>query len=203
MKAVVASRNRHKVAEIAVLLGGGPWQLVTIDELAPDAELREDELTFDGNALAKARQAAEATGLPAFADDSGLEVDALNGDPGVRSARYAGDPCDDQRNNDKLLLALRGVPAARRTARYRCSAAFVDLAHDLEVVRHGVCEGSILEVPRGTGGFGYDPLFEIVEYHRTFGTLSPQLKACISHRARALRRLIPDLQRLAATENWP
>ena len=130
MRVVVATRNRGKLREIVPLLAasGLDLELVTIDELAPHAELREDELTFEGNALAKARQAAAVTGLPALADDSGLEVDALGGAPGVFSARYAGRGATDAANNAKLLEALRRVPAARRDARYRCVAAFVDPA---------------------------------------------------------------------------
>ncbi len=189
MKIVVASRNRHKLAEIAALVGDAGWELVTIDELAPDVELREDEPTFEANALAKARQAAAATGLPALGDDSGLEVDALDGAPGVRSARYAGEPCDDQRNNQKLIEALRGVPPGKRSGRYRCVAAFVNPARGIEITRRGVCEGTILEAPRGTGGFGYDPLFWIERLHKTMAEITSEEKNRLSHRAAAFRAL--------------
>src|SRR5260370_252886 len=132
---VVAPRNRGKVVGCGDLLGGaGALELVTIDDVAPAAFLREDEDTFEGNALAKARQAAAATGLPAIADDSGLEVDALAGAPGVWSARYAGEPSDDGRNNAKLLEALRGVPAEQRQARVRCAAPFVARARALVIL---------------------------------------------------------------------
>ena len=147
MRVVVATRNRGKLRELVPLftelqLG---FELVTIDELAPDAELREDGDTFEANALAKARQASAATGLPALADDSGLEVDALGGAPGVFSARYAGAGATDAANNAKLLDALRDVPPERRAARYRCIAAFVDPARGLELTRAGSCEGRLLE----------------------------------------------------------
>ncbi len=189
MRIVVASRNRHKVAEIALLWAEHGWTLVPVDALAPGAELHEDEPTFEENALAKARQAAAATGLPAVGDDSGLEVDALGGAPGVRSARYAGDPCDDGRNNAKLLAALRGVPEAERQARYRCAAAFVDPARGLELVRTGACDGRILETPRGNGGFGYDPLFWLAALGRTMAEISVDAKNLLSHRAAAFSAL--------------
>jgi XTP/dITP diphosphohydrolase len=194
VRVVVASRNQHKLREIAALFeeAGLGWELVTIDALAPDAALIEDEPTFEENALVKARQAQAATGLPAIADDSGIEVDALGGLPGVRSARYAGDPCDDARNNAKLLDALSGVPPERRTARYRCAAAFVDGAR--EVVRSGACEGRVLEAGRGTGGFGYDPLMLIESLAKTMAELTPAEKNGISHRAEAFKALAAALR---------
>ncbi len=167
--------------------------LCTIDDVAPEAELREDGVTFVENALAKARQAARATGLPAIADDSGLEVDALDGAPGVYSARYAGPGADDDRNNAKLLEALRGVPPARRTARFRCVAVFVDPARGLELVREGACEGEILEAPRGDDGFGYDPLFFVPTVGRTMAELPLEEKNRLSHRAAAFRALADAL----------
>lgn len=193
LKVVVASRNAHKVAEIQALLGELPVQLVTIDEVAPGTALIEEEPTFEANALVKAQQAARATGLPAIADDSGLEVDALGGAPGVRSARYAGEPCDDARNNDKLLHALQGVPGPR-TARYQCCAAFVDLQRDLSVVRAGACEGEILEAPQGRGGFGYDPLFYLPRLGKTMAELDMAEKNALSHRAAAFRALAQALK---------
>jgi XTP/dITP diphosphohydrolase len=189
---VVATRNRGKLREIVPLLAGLPFTLHTIDELAPDAELREDGDTFEANALAKARQAARATGLPAIADDSGLEVDALAGAPGVHSARYAGLPCDDARNNAKLLEALLGVPAPRR-ARFRCVAAFVDPAGGDELARGGACEGEILAEPRGELGFGYDPLFLVPARGRTMAELPLDEKNRLSHRAAAFRALAEAL----------
>jgi XTP/dITP diphosphohydrolase len=194
VKVVVASRNAHKLREIAALFeeAGLGFELVNIDEVAPDAELIEDEATFEANAIVKAKQALEATGLPAIADDSGIEVDALGGAPGVRSARYAGEPCDDARNNAKLLEALNGVEAQRRTARYRCAAVFV--GDGREIVRSGSCEGRVLEAGRGTGGFGYDPLMLIESLGKTMAEISAAEKNRISHRAAAFRALADALR---------
>jgi XTP/dITP diphosphohydrolase len=199
VKVVVATRNKGKLREIIPLLAGAPLlarlalDLCTIDEVAPDAELREDGVTFVENALAKARQAARATGLPAIADDSGLEVDALDGAPGVYSARYAGPGADDARNNSKLLEALEGVPPAERTARFRCVAVFVDPTRSLELVRDGACEGEVLEAPRGEDGFGYDPLFFVPGVGRTMAELPLEEKNRLSHRAAAFRALADAL----------
>ena len=204
---VLATRNRGKLVEITRLLGSGDdgggapaaaselgFALATIDALAPDVELREDGDTFEANALAKARQAAAATGRPAIADDSGLEVDALGGAPGVYSARYAGLPSDDARNNAKLLEALRDVPAgAARRARFRCVAAFVDPARGIELWRSGACEGELLGAPRGSGGFGYDPLFLVPALGKTMAELDLDRKNQLSHRAIAFRALAEAL----------
>jgi XTP/dITP diphosphohydrolase len=199
VKAVVATRNRGKLRELGPLLAPLGLELHTIDELAPDAELREDEETFEGNALAKARQAAAATGLPAIADDSGLEVDALGGAPGVYSARYAGLPSDDGRNNAKLLAALAAVPAGGRAARFRCVAAFVDPARGLELTRSGACEGEILTAPRGADGFGYDPLFFVPSLGRTMAELPLAEKNQLSHRGAAFRALAAALAEALAS----
>lgn len=195
MRVVVATRNQGKLRELVPLfaeldLG---FDLVTIDALAPAAELREDGLTFEDNALAKARQAAAATGLPALADDSGLEVEALGGAPGVHSARYAGLGASDAANNAKLLEALRDVAPARRSARYRCVAAFVDPARGLEVTRAGACEGRLLDAPRGTAGFGYDPLFLVPDRGLTMAEMPLDDKNRLSHRAAAFRALAQAL----------
>jgi XTP/dITP diphosphohydrolase len=199
VKVVVATSNRGKLREIVSLLSGAPLlgglklDLATIDELAPDAELREDGVTFEENALAKARQAARATGLPSIADDSGLEVDALDGAPGVYSARYAGPGADDAGNNAKLLEALRGLPPARRAARFRCVAVFVDPPRGIEIVRSGACAGEILAAPRGSEGFGYDPLFLVPAVGRTMAELPLDEKNRLSHRAAAFRALAAAL----------
>ena len=195
MRVVVASRNRHKLREIGVLLAdaGLALDLVSVDEVAPECALTEDEPSFEGNALSKARQAAAATGLPALADDSGIEVDALHGAPGVYSARWSGEPCDDARNNQKMLRELLDVPTEERTARYRCAAAFVEPARGLELVRMGACEGRLLESARGTGGFGYDPLFYSPELGMTFAEAGVGPKGHLSHRARAMQAIRPAL----------
>ena len=196
MKVVVATRNRHKVREIAVLLAeaGLGIEAVTIDDVAPLAELVENEDTFEGNALAKARQAAAACGLPAIADDSGIEVDALAMAPGVRSARWAGEPCDDGRNNQKMLREMADVPTDKRTARYRCAAAFVDGVRGVETVRSGACEGVLLTAPRGSGGFGYDPLFLVPSLGLTMAEIDLATKNRLSHRAAAFRALAQALR---------
>jgi XTP/dITP diphosphohydrolase len=194
LKVVLASRNRGKLREIVPLLAGLDFDLVTIDDVAPDCELREDGATFEANALAKARQAVQATGLAAVADDSGLEVTALDGAPGVYSARYAGSPSDDGRNNAKLLEALRQVPAPRRQARFRCVAAFVGPGPGIELVRSGDCEGEIIDQPRGDLGFGYDPLFLVPALGRTMAELPLDEKNRLSHRAAAFRALADALR---------
>jgi XTP/dITP diphosphohydrolase len=188
-RVVLASRNRHKLHEIAPLLAPLRLDVCGIDEVAPDLLLVEDQLTFAGNALAKARQAAAATGLPALADDSGLEVDALAGAPGVYSARYAGEPCDDERNNAKLLSALAAVPEDQRSARYQCAAAFFDPASGRTLAASGSCEGRILQQARGSGGFGYDPLFLVPALGRTMAEIPLSEKNQLSHRAAAFHSL--------------
>jgi XTP/dITP diphosphohydrolase len=200
VKVVVATRNRHKVKEIGVLLAeaGLAIETVTIDEIAPGAELVENEETFEGNALAKARQASVACGLPAIADDSGIEADALGGAPGVRSARWAGEPCDDVRNNEKMLSEMMRVPSEKRTARYRCAAAFVDPGTGSERVCTGACEGVLLTAPRGGGGFGYDPLFLIPSLGQTMAEITLDEKNKLSHRATAFRSLAQSLRQALA-----
>jgi XTP/dITP diphosphohydrolase len=158
--------------------------------------VEEDAPTFAGNAEKKARAALARSGLPSLADDSGLEVDALDGAPGVLSARYAGAGHDDAANNAKLLDALAGVPDERRTARFRCALVFVD-SDGTRLLAEGACEGRIGHVGRGTGGFGYDPLFLLAEdaAGRTMAELAPEEKNRISHRARALAKLAEALAR--------
>lgn len=182
---VVASRNRGKIREIESICADWPVEWVE-DADWPDVE--ETGTTYLENALLKARTVASATGVAALADDSGIEVDALDGAPGPRSARYAGERADDQRNLRALLGALEDVPAAGRTARYRAVAAVVTPSGD-EVWAEGVCEGVLRTAPEGEGGFGYDPIFEPVGWGRTMAELSPDEKDRISHRGRALRSL--------------
>lgn len=186
MKAVFASRNRHKAEQVALLLPG--VELIPLDEIAPELTLEEPFDTFRENALAKARAVVIATGLPAFADDSGLEVDGLGGAPGVRSARYAGEMSTDRENNQKLVEELRFVAERDRTARYRCVAVLVT-PDGKEVVAEGSCEGSIVLEPRGTEGFGYDPHFVPEGDSRTMGEIPLGEKLGFSHRGRAFRGL--------------
>jgi XTP/dITP diphosphohydrolase len=196
---VFATRNRGKLVELRDLLPD--IAVLSIDEAAarigraiPDVV--EDADTFVGNASKKAREVSAATGLPALADDSGLEVDALDGAPGVHSARYAGEPHDDGANNEKLLLALADVPHATRTARFRAVLALADVSGalgDRVITADGTCEGVILREPRGTGGFGYDPLFYAPELGQTFAEAGIGTKSELSHRARAMQAIKPQL----------
>ncbi len=204
---VFATRNPGKLVELRHLLPD--VHVLGIEEAAARlgreiAEVIEDADTFAGNAAKKAREVSRATGFPALADDSGLEVDALGGAPGVWSARYAGVGGGDAANNAKLIAALRDVPPERRTARFRSVLALADVAGPLDdavITADGVCEGVVLDAPRGTGGFGYDPLFLVPELRQTFAELSIGAKGELSHRARAMQaikpRLLEYLQQLA------
>jgi XTP/dITP diphosphohydrolase len=186
VKAVFASRNRHKGRQIAELLPD--VELIPLDELAPGLVLEEPFDTFQENALAKARAVVAATHLPAIADDSGLEVDALDGRPGVLSARFAGDGATDIENNRKLIAELEEVPDDKLTARYRCVAALV-FADGRTITEDGSCEGHIVREGRGTEGFGYDPHFVPEGQDRTMGEIPLAEKLTFSHRGRAFRAL--------------
>jgi XTP/dITP diphosphohydrolase len=196
---VFATRNRGKLVELRQLLAD--VDVIDVDEAAarcghPIADVVEDADTFAGNAIKKAREVAAITQLPALADDSGLEVDALDGAPGVWSARYAGPGASDAANNAKLLAALRGVPPERRTARFRAVLALADTAGplgDAVITAGGACEGVVLEAPRGTGGFGYDPLFLVPALGQTFAELGVGTKGEMSHRARAMQAIRAEL----------
>lgn len=190
MKAVFASRNRHKAEQVALLLPG--IELIPLDEVAPDLTLEEPFDTFQENAIAKARAVVVATGLPAVADDSGLEVDGLGGAPGVRSARYAGEVATDRENNQKLVQELQYVPEEGRRARYRCVAVLVTPDGN-EVAAEGSCEGTIVLEGRGSEGFGYDPHFVPEGESRTMGEIPLNEKLGFSHRGRAFRGLAHKL----------
>ncbi len=190
---VVASSNRGKLRELRSLLGGFAAEILSQSELGI-APAEESESSFEGNALLKARHAARLSGSPALADDSGLEVDALGGRPGVYSARYAGPDAGDADNNALLLRELADV-AAPRAARYRCAIAFVrEASEPAPLVVTGSWEGRIALVPRGAGGFGYDPLFLVGDGTLTAAELGADEKNRISHRALALRALLGRLE---------
>ena len=199
---VVATRNRGKLYELRALFDGTGVDVIDLAEAEarlgyPLPDTVEDAPTFAGNAAKKARAIAAATGWPALADDSGLEVDALGGAPGVYSARYAGAHGDDGANNAKLVAALAAVPAARRTAQFRCALAVADPAGLLGadvITADGTVAGVILEAPRGAGGFGYDPLFLCPELGQTFAEAGVDAKSAVSHRGRALAALLPGLR---------
>ena len=190
---VLATGNAGKLRELSALLA--PWRV----EVLPQSEftsvaVEETGLTFVENAILKARHAAAASGLPAIADDSGLEVDVLDGAPGVRSARYAGEGAGDEANNARLLEALADVPDDARTARYRCAMVFLRHPDDpAPLVRQSAWEGRIVRAPRGTGGFGYDPLFLVAGDVRTAAEYTAEEKNRVSHRGRALRAPVEAL----------
>ena len=191
---VLASRNAKKLKELQALLSSLGYRLRLVSDFAEEAA-EETAPSFIENALLKARHAARVSGLPAIADDSGLEVDALHGAPGVYSARYAGEPSDDAANNAKLLQALRGVPSERRTARFVSALAMLRHAEDpTPVIALGYWPGRILEAPRGSQGFGYDPLFLVPALGKTSAELTPAVKNRLSHRGRAMRALLKQLR---------
>jgi XTP/dITP diphosphohydrolase len=192
---LLASANQGKLRELRTILEGLPVELVGLAEagLGEPSEVEETGDTFLENALIKARAYAEWAGMAAVADDSGLEVDALGGAPGVRSARYAGPGASDQANLDKLLAALDGVPPERRTARFRCAAVLVDPEVG-EWHAEAAWDGRILDTPRGSGGFGYDPVFLPDGWDRTSAEVDQATKDAASHRGKAFRALRPAIE---------
>jgi XTP/dITP diphosphohydrolase len=192
---LLASANRGKLRELRTILDGLPVELVGLAEagLGDPPEVEETGDTFLENARIKGRAYAAWSGLAAVADDSGLEVDALGGAPGVRSARYAGQGAGDQANLDKLLAALTGVPPERRTARFRCAALLVD-PRSGEWHAEAAWEGRVLEAPRGSGGFGYDPVFLPDGWDRTSAEVDQATKDAASHRGKAFRALRPAIE---------
>ncbi|MDA1165082.1 MAG: XTP/dITP diphosphatase [Planctomycetota bacterium] len=192
---VLASRNTKKAIEIARLLEPLEISVLGLNQFPEVPEIVESGITFAENAAIKAGQTASIIGEWTIADDSGLIVDALDGEPGVYSARYAGEHATDADNNAKLLDALRGIPPEKRTAKFVCHLAVADPTGAIVISVEGSCRGLIIEDDRGIQGFGYDPLFLVPEFHRTFGQLSLLVKSQISHRARAFHQLVPQLKR--------
>ena len=193
---VLATRNAKKRREIEEILGDLPIELHDLSRYPSAPEVVEDGDTFEANARKKATETAIAVGQWVLGEDSGLVVPVLGGRPGVYSARYAGKQGDDAANNQKLLAELAPSPPEKRDAYYVCTAALADRAGTIHAVVEGRCWGRIITDYRGGGGFGYDPLFEIVEYHQTFGELSARVKHALSHRGRALLQLRPTLRQL-------
>lgn len=198
MRVLVATRNPGKIRELSRLLSEVEGlELVGLDTFPDAPEVIEDADTFEGNAAKKASELAHATGLPTIADDSGIEVDALGGAPGIFSARYAGEHGDDEANNDKLLRELEATGDPERRGRFRCALAFADpvgrLGERVHVV-HGAIEGTLLRERRGEGGFGYDPLFLPLGETRTTAEMPADEKNAISHRARAAGELLVFLK---------
>lgn len=190
-----ATKNRGKIREVQEILAGLPVVLATLDQFPDLPDAVEDADTFAGNAERKAMHYARLTGLWTLADDSGLEVDTLGGAPGVYSARYAGRQGDDSANNAKLIAQLASVPLEQRTARFRCAVALAG-PEGILAVASGTFEGLIVDDPRGSNGFGYDPHFFVPELEMTAAQLSPKQKNRISHRAQALTAIRPNIQRL-------
>ena len=192
---VVATFNRHKLGEIMAILPGLDLEFRALADFPGAVPPEEDGETLEANALKKASAAARHTGLWSLADDTGLEVDALGGAPGVRSARYSGEDASPARNNARLLSELAGVPPGSRGARFVCVMALVPPSGG-PVISRGVLEGSIAAAPRGAAGFGYDPLFEVKGSPRTLAEFSADEKNSVSHRALALKGLLPALESL-------
>lgn len=195
---VLGTGNRKKGRELETLVAPLGIAVQTLADFPGTPVVDETGRTFAENAQLKAVGYARALQRWVLADDSGICVDLLGGRPGVDSAYFAGKHGDDEANNDLLLRELADAAPERRTAHYVCHVVLADPTGAVRAETEDVCRGRILAARDGAGGFGYDPLFEVVEYHRTFGTLSPELKALISHRARAMRRILPELRRLAA-----
>jgi XTP/dITP diphosphohydrolase len=198
---VVASRNRKKSGEIRDLLAPYGIDVVGVEDLPSVPEVVEDGSSFAENAAKKASETARRVSLWTLGEDSGLEVAALAGAPGIYSARFSGPGATDESNNAKLIAELSAVPDERRGARYVCNAALADPSGEIRLQVEAYCHGRITREPRGTNGFGYDPYFLIREYHHTFGELSPVVKRRLSHRGRAFERLIPRLVRLLQSKS--
>ena len=200
---VLGSHNRKKLLELVELLAPHGFELKTLADFPQAIAVEETGQTFADNARLKASVQARHLGQWMLGEDSGLSVDALDGAPGVYSARYSDPGATDERNNDLLLEKLKNMPLERRTAHYTCYAALSDPQGNIRAESEGQCRGRILFERAGRGGFGYDPLFEIVECHQTFGELAPAVKAVLSHRSRAIRLLVPQLLQLVRSGAWP
>jgi XTP/dITP diphosphohydrolase len=188
---VIGTHNQKKGTELAELLAPFDIRTATLKECPQALEVVEDGDTFAANARLKATHQARHLAQWVLADDSGIEVDALKGAPGIFSARFAGPNATDADNNRLLLEKLSGLPPEKRGAQYYCHVTLADPTGEVRAEAHGVCRGRLLTEHHGGHGFGYDPLFEVVEYHRTFGELGPAVKRALSHRARAMREILP------------
>jgi XTP/dITP diphosphohydrolase len=200
---VLGTHNRKKGLELAQLFAPHGLQVRTLADFPQALEVVEDGQTFADNATRKATQQALHLNAWVLGEDSGLAVDALDGRPGVYSARFSGPNATDSSNNQLLLAELRDVPVLRRDAHYVCHATLSDPAGRVRADVEALCRGRIADAPRGSAGFGYDPLFEIAEYHRTFGELGDAVKSLLSHRGRAIRALLDQIDRLVQSGEWP
>ncbi|QDT06091.1 Non-canonical purine NTP pyrophosphatase [Rubripirellula lacrimiformis] len=195
---VLGTHNAKKLVELRLLLPADRIQLTSLAEIEGAIDVEETGATFTENAALKATQQAIHLNRWVLAEDSGLTVDALKGDPGVHSARYAGEHGDDEANNEKLLRELDGVPDEKRSAKFNCYLCLSDPQGNVQLEANGTCGGRIAHARSGGAGFGYDPLFIIPEYHRTFGELDLTVKRALSHRSRALRSFVPAMMRMIA-----
>ena len=202
LELLIGTTNRAKGRELSELLQPYGFQVSTLQEVANPIDVVEDGDSFAANSRKKACELAQHLERWVLADDSGLEVDALSGAPGIYSARYASEDASDQQNNEKLLRELAGTPREKRGANYYCHVALADPQGIIRAESSDICRGRIRTEPAGTNGFGYDPLFEVGEYHHTFGELGPRVKAALSHRARAMRAIVPQITALAAGGGW-
>ena len=202
MQLVLGTNNRKKGLELADLLAPEGFELITLADISSAIEVAETGETFSANAALKACEQAKHLKRWVLGEDSGLAVDVLKGAPGVYSARFSGPSATDESNNRLLIEKLEKTPLEKRTAHYVCHATLSDPDGNIQAESEGYCHGRIIFEAAGTNGFGYDPFFEIVEYHRTFGQLGPTVKAALSHRARAVRQLIPTMLRLVDTGVW-
>jgi len=194
-KILIATNNKGKAKDFETLFGPFGFEVKTLNDLDQDIDVEETGVTFEENAILKAETVSKLLGIMVIADDSGLEIDSLHGAPGVYSARYAGEPKNDEANIDKVLSELQGVPKEERTARFRCVLAVAGPSTET-VTFSGSCEGLILEERRGTNGFGYDPIFFSSEKGQAMAELSPEEKGRISHRGAAIRQLKERLPQL-------
>jgi len=193
-KFIIATKNKGKIKEIEKILTGLPLDVISMEQVGIYKDIEENGATFEENALIKAQELHKLTGEMVMADDSGLEVDYLNGAPGVYSARFAGEGATDEDKNKKLLNLLEGVPFEKRKARFVCVIAVVYPEGDYFTVK-GICEGYIGFEPKGNNGFGYDPLFYIPEYGKTMAEMDPEDKHKISHRGKALRLMLEEFKK--------
>jgi XTP/dITP diphosphohydrolase len=200
---VLGTRNRKKVEELLPLLGAHGFELKSLAELADSIEVEETGDSFAANAALKATVQARKLKAWVLGEDSGLAVDALGGAPGIYSARFSGEGATDARNNACLLEKLASVPLEKRTAHYVCHATLSDPEGIVRAEAEDICCGRIRFSQSGKGGFGYDPLFEIPEYHKTFGELGPAVKEVLSHRSRAIRAIVPKIMQLCRDGGWP
>jgi len=202
MSLILGTTNLAKGRELDELLRPWGFAVQTLQDFDNALEVVEDGATFAENACKKASEQARHLKQWVLADDSGLEVDALKGAPGIYSARFAGEDASDGENNTKLLESLAGIALEKRAARYYCHVALADPTGEIRAESWGICRGRIRTEAAGSNGFGYDPLFEIVEYHRTFGQLGGRVKAALSHRARAMRAIVPRLVAISPLADW-